>query len=334
MYSHLCDFTYVPNFLAESQPGQENRVRLKNNTDMYNPLLDIRIGTLVQGNQPDPANYIRQILPHGFESFQLFFWQTLGGHNLAELAPRVREATGDTAIISSLGVFGNPLGDTETDLETLRTWEQAIDCAPLFGADLVAGFTGRVRGKSIPDSIARYKEVFEPLAKRASDKGVRIAFENCPMGGTWSSGDWNIAHNPAAWQLMFDALPAENIGLEWEPCHQMTQLIDPLPQLREWLPTGKIFHVHGKDATVLRDVIAKHGITGATSWVFHRTPGFGDTNWTDVISELRRFGYKSTIDIEGWHDPVYKGDLELTGQVKSLQYLKSCRGGDTFIPNP
>ena len=24
---------------------------------------------------------------------------------------------------------------------------------------------------------------------------VRIAFENCPMLGTWETGDWNIAHN-------------------------------------------------------------------------------------------------------------------------------------------
>lgn len=67
---------------------------------MNNPLLDIRIGTLVQGGIPDPANYIRQILPYGFESFQLFFWQTLGGKNLAELAPAVMDAVGDAAIVS------------------------------------------------------------------------------------------------------------------------------------------------------------------------------------------------------------------------------------------
>lgn len=301
---------------------------------MNNPLLDIRIGTLVQGGIPDPANYIRQILPYGFESFQLFFWQTLGGKNLAELAPGIMDAVGDAAIVSSLGVFGNPLGDTDTDRETLRGWEQAIDAASLYGAKIVAGFTGRVRGKSIPESIERYKEVWGPLAQRASDKGVRIAFENCPMGGSWGSGDWNIAHNPLAWELMFDALPNDSIGLEWEPCHQLTQLIDPLPQLREWLPTGKIFHIHGKDATVMRDVVAKYGVTGGKPWSFHRTPGFGDTNWADVITDLRRFGYTGAIDIEGWHDPVYKGELEITGQVQGMRYLKACRGGDVFVPNP
>ncbi len=106
---------------------------------------------------------------------------------------------------------------------------------------------------------------------------------------TGSSGDWNIAHTPRAWELMFDALPMENIGLQWEPCHQMVKLIDPLPQLRKWVK--KIFNVHGKDATVLWDVVREHGIDGPLPFAFHRTPGFGDSNWTDIISVLRGGGF-------------------------------------------
>jgi hypothetical protein len=52
-----------------------------------------------------------------------------------------------------------------------------------------------------------------------------------------------------------------------------------------------------------------------------------------VISILRLAGYQGSIDIEGWHDPVYKGDLEMTGQVHALRYLQQCRGG-SFVPNP
>ncbi|MHC4886891.1 MAG: sugar phosphate isomerase/epimerase, partial [Planctomycetota bacterium] len=66
---------------------------------------------------------------------------------------------------------------------------------------------------------------------------------------------------------------------------------------------------------------------------YHRTPGFGDSNWTDIISDLRHAGYKGSIDIEGWHDHVYCGELEMTGQVRALNYLKECRGGD-LVPNP
>jgi len=293
---------------------------------------DIRLGTLVSA-KGDVAGYIKQILPYGFESFSITFWGGLGGFDLPQLAAQVKEALGDSdAVISSLSSFGNPLETNPTDLETLRAWEALIDHAHLFGADLVTGFTGRVRGKPIPDSIPRFKEVFGELTRRAADRGVRLAFENCPMGGDWRSGDWNIAHNPAAWELMFDALPAENMGLEWEPCHQMLQFIDPMAQLRSpWV--NKFFHIHGKCATINWDVIRAHGIQSDKPWGFHRTPGFGDCNWTDIISELRRAGFVGSIDIEGWHDPVYRDDLEMTGQVHGLNYLKRCRGGE-YVPNP
>lgn len=299
---------------------------------MSNPDRNLRIGTMVRANDPDPAGYVRQILPHGFESIEPFFWQTLGNVDLAGLARGMRDAIGDRDVtISTLGIFGNPLEGQDLDLQTLHAWEQLIDHAHLFGAHTISGFTGRVRGRPLPESLPRFREVFGRLARRAADKGVKLAFENCPMEGTWSSGDWNIAHNPAAWEMMFDAVPDDNVGLEWEPCHQLYYLIDPLPQLRDWIP--KIFHVHGKDASVRWDVVRRHGVHGAVPFAFHRSPGFGDSDWTAIISDLRLGGYKGSIDIEGWHDPVYRDALEMTGQVHALNHLKNCRGG-SFVPNP
>jgi len=221
--------------------------------------------------------------------------------------------------------------DRPIDKETREGWKKLIDSAHLFGCDVVAGFAGRVIDKPIPDSMKTFAKVFGPLAKRAADKGVRLAFENCDMGGTWQRGDWNIAQTPAAWELLFNSIPSDNVGLQWERCHQLVKLIDPMPQLRKWVK--KIFHVHGKDATVLWDVVREHGVGGSHPFAFHRTPGFGDSNWTDIISELRRGGFKGSIDIEGWHDPVYRAELEMTGQVAGMNYLKRCRGG-SFVPNP
>ena len=301
-------------------------------TQTPNPLQRIRIGTMVRANEADPAAYVRQILPHGFESIEPYFWQVVN-KDLARLAGELKEAIGDADVtMHTLGLFGNPLEDGELDRATLAGWETLIDHAHLFGATTIAGFTGRVRGQPLEASLPRFKQVWGELARRAADKGVRLAFENCAMEGNWASGDWNIAHNPDAWELMFDALPMDNLGLEWEPCHQLVYLIDPLPQLRKWAP--KIFHVHGKDATVRWDVVREHGIFGKHPFVQMRTPGFGDTDWTRVIGELRLAGYVGCIDIEGWHDPVYRDALELTGQVHALKHLQSCRGGAEFIPNP
>lgn len=290
----------------------------------------LRIGTLVGGG--DAVRVIPQIVGHGFESFSLTFWQSTGSTDLVETAKRVRElAEEHDFVISTVGVFGNPLTGTNGNEDTLASWERLIDHAHLFGADIVSGFTGRLTGESIDASIPKFQQVFGELSRRAADRGVRIAFENCDMGGTWASGDWNIAHNPTAWEMMFNAVPADNIGLEWEPCHQMVSLIDPIPQLRKWV--DKVFHVHGKDATIAWDVVKEHGIHGPKPFVWHRTPGFGDTNWADIITILRQANYQGQIDIEGWHDPVYRDELEMTGQVHALNYLKRCRGGD-FVPNP
>ena len=291
----------------------------------------IRIGTLVSGGEKT-ADYIRAILPHGFESFSITFWQTLGATDVKVLAAQVKEALADSGVvISSVGVFGNPLLDDENAKATREGFKKLIDGAHLFGCDIVSGFAGRLPDKPIDQNVPRFKQVWGPLARRAADKGVRIAFENCDMGGTWAGGGCNMAMRPACWELMFDAIPSDNVGLEWEPCHQMVNLIDPIPQLRKWV--HKVFHLHGKDATVMWDVIREHGIGGPKPFAFHRTPGFGDSNWADIITILRQGGFKGSIDIEGWHDPVYRGELEMTGQVRGLNYLKQCRGG-AYVPNP
>ena len=161
---------------------------------MARSLLDIRIGTMVRCNTIDTASYVRQILPLGFESIQPFFWQTLGQVDIRRLAGELQEAIADTgAVIGALGIFGNPLEDGELDRATQAGWEVLIDNAHLFGTDIVAGFTGRLRGRPLPDSLPRFKEVWMRLGRRAQDRGVRIAFENCAMNGNWAQGDWNIA---------------------------------------------------------------------------------------------------------------------------------------------
>ena len=295
---------------------------------------EIKIGTIVgAGGAP---KMLPKLIPYGFETFSLMFWETIGDCNLEALAQDVAavlEGTGCT--ISTIGIYGNPLADSdsasrpldnERGAECRRGWEALINAAHLFKTDIVTGFAGRVIDKPVDESIPKFKEVFTPLTQLAQSKGLKIAFENCDMGGDWHRGDWNIAFCPKAWELMFEAVPFDNIGLQWEPCHQMVQLTDPIPQLRKWV--HKIFHVHGKDATIAWDVIKEKGIRSGEAYCWHRTPGFGDSNWTDIISILRMAGFKGSIDIEGWHDPVYRGELEYVGQVHALNYLKNCRGGD------
>ncbi|OPZ06077.1 MAG: hypothetical protein BWZ08_02357 [candidate division BRC1 bacterium ADurb.BinA292] len=115
-----------------------------------NPQLDIRIGTLVNGMQRDVAGYIRAILPHGFESLQLTFNAGVVDLDLKKLAASVKAAIGDAdVVISALGIYANPLESGEDDRKAALGWRKLIDAAHLFGAGLVSGFTGRLRGQPI-----------------------------------------------------------------------------------------------------------------------------------------------------------------------------------------
>lgn len=286
---------------------------------------DIRIGTLAGFS--NGLDYIKYLVPLGFESFELTLWQYVADHNLESWARQLPDILGNKAVISSLGIYGNPLQDPTCAAD----WEKVIRAAPSFGANVVCGFAGALEDRPVDESMPKFKEVFGKLAKVAVDCGVKIAFENCDMGGTWSKPAWNIAHAPRAWEMMFNEVPGETLGLEWEPCHQMVSLIDPIAQLRKWAP--RVYHIHGKDATVAKDVVREQGIRGGVPYVWHRTPGFGDTNWADIITILRQNDYVGAIDIEGWHDPIYRDELEMTGQVHGLNYLKRCRGGE-FVAGP
>src|SRR5437868_4187035 len=100
---------------------------------------DIRIGTLVKISA-DTAGYLSQILPHGFESFQIVFGRQIGDVDLPRLAGELRNVLSQpSATISSLGLYGNPL----TTEEVAADWARLIDAAELFGCKLVCGFTGR-----------------------------------------------------------------------------------------------------------------------------------------------------------------------------------------------
>ena len=157
----------------------------------------IRIGTLVDGVKK-PEKYIAAILPYGFESFSLMFWGDKATRDLKGTAARIQAVLEDgNAVISSLTIYDNPSATGETGKTCRAIWRKLIDATPFFGCDVVAGYAGGEPGKSMPDCMKKFGR--------------------------------NIAICPEAWDLMFNAVPLENVGLEWEPCHQMVQLIDPMP---------------------------------------------------------------------------------------------------------
>jgi sugar phosphate isomerase/epimerase len=252
------------------------------------------------------------------------FWESTKGADLVQLGEACRKAAEEQGcFISSVSVYGNPLKDDEAGIECLSSLAAAVEAAPAFGCSLVSCFAGRPPGRSVPDSIDAWRQGFAPLVDRVCALGLHLAFENCRIGDSWKTGKWNIAINPDAWELMFKALDSESLGLEWEPCHQLESLADPLAQARDWV--GRFFHIHGKDARIDRSLLAARGLHGARRWHASCLPGNGDTEWAELFRILSDAGYRGTVDIEGWNDQEWAGERELEGQRRSLAYLKRCR---------
>ncbi len=218
-----------------------------------------------------------------------------------------------------------------------KVMERAIDVAAQLKIKTVGAFVGAVIDVTIDErgggpvyapaekGISAAAEFWRPLAQRARDLGVRIAFEHCPQG-PWHQpiAHWNLAGQPALWPKLFDAIGLENVGIEWDAGHLVCQLIDPLQNIREF---GKrIFHVHAKDGFINQTLLQRYGLChpGVAE---HRFPGLGQSDWAQIVHELMRAGYDSDLNIEGWHDPVYRERLEETGLLIAKKTLEPLIAG-------
>ncbi|HUS80892.1 MAG TPA: sugar phosphate isomerase/epimerase [Armatimonadota bacterium] len=233
---------------------------------------------------------------------------------------RARDEYAEAGIeVSALGYYGNQLDPDEAKAAAIRAhFESLFGVAGKLAVDCICTFAGRDPNKSVLDNIPAFKQVFTDHAKLAEDRGIKIGFENCPMFHYFPFRGVNIAYCPDAWDAMFDSVPSEALGLEYDPSHLICMMMDYLQIIYDY--GDRIVHVHAKDAEVVWSNVHRNGILWPGA-VRHRTPGMGVADWPQIISALHEVGYKGNLDIEGRHDPIYKGPRENEGLVISLRHL-------------
>ena len=196
------------------------------------------------------------------------------------------------------------------------TFRRAIEVAAHIGVKTVAGFPGAVielethshGGNPVYRPVEQYVPqmlaFWEPLARFAAERGVRLAFEHCPQGPYHLPVmHYNILGQPAVWERVFNETKCDSLGLEWDPSHLVCQFIDPVANIHKF--GARIFHVHAKDAFIHRPLLESYGVC---HWgvAEHRFPGLGQCNWAEIVHALLRAGYDSDLNVEGWHDPVFR----------------------------
>ncbi len=133
----------------------------------------------------------------GFSALEIACWPRSSGPtrryagtshiDVANLsAAEAREITDDLAgkgiAISALGYYPNPLHPDAAHREAvIGHLKQVITAAGLMGVGLVNTFCGGDASKTVDDNWAAAEKLWPQIIDHAKDKGVRLAFENCPM---------------------------------------------------------------------------------------------------------------------------------------------------------
>ena len=92
------------------------------------------------------------------------------------------------------------------------------------GYDIYRKRPDEKRGAESGISEGNLPEIIETAEKYS----VRIAIENCPMlfGPDQWPGGQNLMTTPAVWKKVFEILPSEYLGLNYDPSHFVWQMID------------------------------------------------------------------------------------------------------------
>jgi sugar phosphate isomerase/epimerase len=227
-------------------------------------------------------------------------------------AQRVQELCAASGVeISGLGYYPNPLTPDKAEGKVFVDHiKKVIRAAERLGLSVVNSFIGRDWTKTVDGNWPRFRQVWRPLIKFAEDHGVKIGIENCPM--LFSNDEWpggkNLAHSPTIWRRMFEEIPSDNFGLNYDPSHLVWQHMDYVKPL--WEFADRIFHVHAKDVRIDRQRLDDEGIL-ASPLKFHnpKIPGLGEIDWGRFISVLGDVGYRESVCVEV-EDRVFEGSLE------------------------
>ena len=156
----------------------------------------------------------------------------------ADDARRVHDLMAKSGVkISALGYYPNPLAPDPAESQVaVEHLKKVISAARLLGLDVVNTFVGRDFTKSIDDNWPRFLKIWKPIIKHAESNGIRIGIENCPMSFTkdeWPGGK-NLAFSPAIWRRMFNDIPSDHFGLNFDPSHLVWLHMDYLKAMREF----------------------------------------------------------------------------------------------------
>lgn len=227
--------------------------------------------------------------------------------------------------ISSLAYYPNPMdADLNKRQAAINHLKTLIMASAKLGIGMVTTFIGRDQTKTVEENLELVKEIWPPILDLAKVHGVKVAIENCPMlfGPDQWPGGQNLMTTPVIWRKVFDILPYDNLGINYDPSHFVWQMIDYIKPIYEF--ADKIFHVHYKDIKLYSDKLEQCGVMAyPLDFMSPKLPGLGDVDWGKYVSALTDIQYKgyTCIEIE---DKAFENSSEAVydSLVLSKRYME------------
>jgi sugar phosphate isomerase/epimerase len=276
----------------------------------------------------------------GFSALEVAAWPTSDGRDFVashvdaealderearEMATRMADLG---LVISSLAFYENNLdGDPVRRAAVNAHVRACIRAAALLGCETVGTFVGRDLSLPVKANLEQAEQVFAPLVAYATECGVKLVIENCPMEG-WHPDAYpaNLAYSPELWDWLIE----RGLWLNFDPSHLIGLGIDPVTALRPYV--AKVAHVQAKDVETFPHLRNRYGFLGKTwertepwdhSWWRFRVPGLGEVDWRRVVDVLYEGGFGGTVSIEH-EDPTWRGteDKVKTGLIIAQRTLQ------------
>ena len=190
--------------------------------------------------------------------------------------------------LSSVAVYDPHITDPKKTRTLQAQIKKAIDAAATLGVPTVCTLPGFPAPKlSKIETIQQVlPRIFKPILAHARKKKINVAVEN------WFE---TCLQGQDTFEALFEAIPDDNFGLNYDPSHLLHQQCDhllPVSMFRD-----RIFHTHAKDTLINRALRAKVGVY-AGGWWRYVIPGFGNIDWGEYIGHLRLNGYDGVLSIE------------------------------------
>jgi sugar phosphate isomerase/epimerase len=213
--------------------------------------------------------------------------------------------------ICGLGFYPNLLHpDAEHRASVREHLKKVIVAASRLDVGVVNTFIGADQRRSLAENWEAARDIWPEVVGHATDHGVRIAIENCPMifsADEWPSGH-NLAYSPSMWRTMLEEF-GETVGLNFDPSHLVWQMIDIERAILEF--GERFYFFQAKDVLIDREGLYEHGVMSTgIGWQVPRLPGLGDVPWDRVFNALYRVGYDGPIVVEH-EDKGFEGTDEL-----------------------